>query len=43
MRFFFMRLVTLFLLNALAFSVLAAEDPSDLEKGLRVLLELELN
>ena len=38
-----MRLVTFFLLNTLAFNVLAAEEPSDFEKGLRVLLELELN
>ena len=38
-----MRLVTFFLLNALAFNVLAAEEPSDFEKGLRVMLELELN
>ena len=38
-----MRLVTFFLLNVLAFNVFAAEEPSDFEKGLRVLLELELN
>lgn len=38
-----MRLVTLFLLNALAFNVLAAGEPSDFEKGLRVLLELQLD
>ncbi len=38
-----MKLVAFFLLNALAFNVLAAEEPSDFEKGLRVLLELELN
>ena len=38
-----MRLVTLFLLNALALNALAAEEPFDFEKGLRVLLELELN
>ena len=38
-----MRLATFLLLNALAFSVLAAEEPSDFEKGLRALLELELN
>ena len=40
---FFVKLVSLFLLNVLAFNVLAAEDLSDFEKGLRVLLELELN
>ena len=40
---FFMRLVSLFLLNVLAFNAFAAEDLSDFEKGLRVLLELELN
>ena len=38
-----MRLVSLFLLNVLAFNAFAAEDLSDFEKGLRVLLELELN
>ena len=38
-----MRLATFFLLNALAFNVFATEEPSDFEKGLRVLLELELN
>ena len=41
--FHFMRLVSLFLLNVLAFNAFAAEDLSDFEKGLRVLLELELN
>ena len=38
-----MRLVTFLLLNTLAFSVLSAEEPSDFERGLRTLLELELN
>ena len=38
-----MKLVAFLLLNTLAFNVLAAEEPSDFEKGLRVLLELELN
>ena len=38
-----MRLATFLLLNALAFNVLAAGEPSDFEKGLRVLLELELD
>ena len=38
-----MRIVTFLLLNALAFNVLAAEEPPDFEKGLRTLLELELN
>lgn len=38
-----MRLVTFLLLNALAFSVLSAEEPSDFERGLRTLLKLELN
>ena len=38
-----MRLAAFLLLNILAFDVLAAEEPSDFEKGLRVLLELELN
>ena len=38
-----MKLVSFFLLNTLSFNVLAAEGLSDFEKGLRVLLELELN
>ena len=38
-----MRIVTFLLLNALTFSVFAAEEPSDFEKGLRVLLQLELD
>ena len=40
---FLMRLVSLFLINVLAFNAFAAEDLSDFENGLRVLLELELN
>lgn len=38
-----MKLVSFFLLNTLSFNVLAVEGLSDFEKGLRVLLELELN
>ena len=38
-----MKLVTFLLFNALAFNVLAAGETSDFEKGLRVLLELELD
>ena len=38
-----MKLVAFLLLNTLAINALPAEKPSDFEKGLRVLLELELN
>jgi hypothetical protein len=38
-----MRSVTFLLLNTLAFSALSAEEPSDFERGLRTLLELELD
>ena len=38
-----MKLVAFLLLNTLAINALPAEEPSDFEKGLRVLLELELN
>ena len=38
-----MKLVAFLLLNTLAFNALSVEKPSDFEKGLRVLLELELN
>lgn len=38
-----MKLVAFLLLNTLAINALSAEEPSDFEKGLRVLLELELN
>ncbi|MEC8545171.1 MAG: hypothetical protein VXY89_16640, partial [SAR324 cluster bacterium] len=38
-----MKLVAFLLLNTLAFNALSVEEPSDFEKGLRVLLELELN
>ena len=38
-----MKLVAFLLLNTLAFNALSAEEPSDFEKGLRVLLELELD
>lgn len=38
-----MKLVAFLLLNTLALNALSAEEPSDFEKGLRVLLELELN
>ena len=40
---FEMKLVAFLLLNTLAFNALSVEEPSDFEKGLRVLLELELN
>ena len=40
---FEMKLVAFLLLNTLAFNALSVEKPSDFEKGLRVLLELELN